>query len=143
LLNAVYFLPLLLSGNNRANLDIVAQGKWLHSLRALCQIPLTLCLTVLAWIFFRAESVSHAVSYIKGIFSETLFSVPEEFPKYLVVLLVFFLGIEWLGREGNYGIGGIDNVKSRLLRWGFYILIIFLIFSFMATEETPFIYFQF
>src|SRR5210317_1145676 len=66
-LNALYFLPLLLTKINRSHLEIVAVHKKWPSISEVARIIITFCLTTLAWIFFRAESVSHAWSYLKGI----------------------------------------------------------------------------
>ena len=63
-LNAIYFLPLLLTKNNRNNLDIAAHGRNLPSIRELSLMLLTFSLTVFAWIFFRADNIGHAISYI-------------------------------------------------------------------------------
>ncbi len=52
-LNAIYFLPLLLTNNNRNNLETVAQGKLLPSIKELSLMLLTFGLTVFAWIFFQ------------------------------------------------------------------------------------------
>lgn len=76
-LNAIYFLPLLLTNNNRNNLETVAQGKLLPSIKELSFIFLTFGLTVFAWIFFRAENIGHAISYISEIFSSSLFTIPK------------------------------------------------------------------
>ncbi|MDC0957853.1 MBOAT family protein, partial [Flavobacteriaceae bacterium] len=59
-LNAIYFLPLLLTNNNRKNLGVVAEGKYLPSFRELFAMLTTFLLTVFAWIFFRADNVNHA-----------------------------------------------------------------------------------
>mgnify|MGYP001286958389 FL=1 len=75
-LNAVYFLPLLLTNNNRKNLGVVAEGKLLPTFRELITMLTTFLLTVFAWIFFRAENLSHAFNYIDGIFSESILSIP-------------------------------------------------------------------
>src|SRR5690606_25071267 len=64
-LNALYFLPLLLVNRNRKNMEVVAQGKILPSLRESLSMLGTFSLTVLAWIFFRAESVRHALDYLR------------------------------------------------------------------------------
>jgi alginate O-acetyltransferase complex protein AlgI len=72
-LNAIYFLPLLLTNNNRNNLGVVAEGKLFPSLRELFAMLTTFTLTVFAWIFFRAENLSHAFSYIRGVFSVSFF----------------------------------------------------------------------
>ena len=73
-LNAVYFLPLLLTKRNRNNLVVVAEYKLLPSTRELFAMLTTFILTVFAWIFFRAENLNHALNYIRIIFSETIFN---------------------------------------------------------------------
>src|SRR5690606_24136153 len=75
-LNAVYFLPLLLLNKNRSNIDIVAKGKFLPSFREFIAMSITFLLTAFAWIFFRSENLNHAVTYVGGIFSESLFQIP-------------------------------------------------------------------
>ena len=76
-LNAIYFLPLLLTNNNRNNLETVAQGKFFPSIKELSFMMLTFGLTVFAWIFFRANNIGHAISYISEILSPSLFSIPK------------------------------------------------------------------
>ncbi|NNK81360.1 MAG: MBOAT family protein, partial [Flavobacteriales bacterium] len=64
-INALYFLPVLLTKRNRKNTDTVAQGRLLPSLTELFQMLITFVLTLIAWIFFRADSVSIAFQYIE------------------------------------------------------------------------------
>ena len=142
-LNALYFLPLLLTKRNRKHLDIVAQNRRLPHVKELLSIGLTFGLTVLAWIFFRAETVGHAFSYLKGIFNTSLLSIPTIRPTNLLVLLLFFMSIEWVGRRQKYAIKVIFLKQSRLLRWSFYMLLIVLTFIFSSQTEQEFIYFQF
>jgi D-alanyl-lipoteichoic acid acyltransferase DltB (MBOAT superfamily) len=146
-LNALYFLPLLLSNNNRTNLEIVAAGRYLPSLLEILQIFKTFLLTVLAWIFFRAENLTHAFEILAKIFSVSILE-PIQFiglsRAFLVIILVLiFLVIEWIGREKQFGLQFIEDVGKPFLRWGFYIILIALIGLFMPSSETPFIYFQF
>ena len=144
-LNAIYFLPLLLSNNNRKHLDSVAQGKYFPSIKEFLSIITTFSLTVFAWIFFRAENLSHAFSYISGIFSESLFSFPiydkDDAAKPLFLLLIFFIIIEWLGRKEQFAIEKIAFPKY--IRWGFYLFIGLLIFIAGNFNKTEFIYFAF
>ncbi|CAZ97915.1 MBOAT family O-acyltransferase [Zobellia galactanivorans] len=143
-LNAIYFLPLMLSGKNRQNIDIVAQGKYLPNFKEILQIIYTFLLTVLAWVFFRAENVAHALSYLANIFDTTLFSQPQILPTTLIALLALFIITEWLQREKNHGLEIYGNglLKHRPIRWGAYIGIIIIIFSFGGSQQ-EFIYFQF
>lgn len=145
-LNALYFLPLLLLKRNRQNLEIVARGKILPGFREAGGMLLTFGLTVFAWIFFRAEDMSHAFSYISGIFSTSFFLLPPldqmEGIGYTVFLILFFVVVEWLGREQAYAIESVGLAWKKIYRIGFYYGLIFLIFYFSG-EQQDFIYFQF
>lgn len=141
-LNALYFLPLLLVKQNRKNLDIVAVNSSFPSVKAIFQIALTFTLTTLAWIFFRAENLTHALEYISGIVNTSLFSVPEIRPTDLFMLLIFFLGIEWIGRRDLYALEKFGLRWKRPFRLSFYYLLIIMIFWYSQNEQ-EFIYFQF
>jgi D-alanyl-lipoteichoic acid acyltransferase DltB (MBOAT superfamily) len=143
-LNALYFLPLLLLKKNRTHTDTVALGKYLPSLREFLQIGMTFSLTVLAWIFFRAENISHALSYLATIFSKSFFTVPDIIGNMsvLTVLIFIFISIEWLGRNDQYAIDKLTLSWKSPLRYVFYYSIIIAIFWFLG-EEQQFIYFQF
>jgi len=142
-LNSLYFLPVFLTKNNRNNLNIVAQGRYLPNIKELLSMGITFVLTVFAWIIFRAQNMAHAFSYISEIFSKSLLSIPEILPKDIILILLLFILIEWSGREGKYAISNINIRCSKPVRWIFYSILIFLIGMLSPTEETPFIYFQF
>jgi alginate O-acetyltransferase complex protein AlgI len=145
-LNAIYFLPLLLTNNNRNNLETVARGKLFPSLKELSFMLLTFGLTVFAWIFFRADDIGHAISYISEILSPSLFEIPKfsEMRNALttIILVITFVLVEWKGREGQFAISGINVFERRIFRWGIYISICLLIFIFQGKQQ-EFIYFQF
>ncbi len=146
LLHATFFLPLLLFKKNRKNLDIVAKGKILPSFRELVAMLFTFGLNVFAFIFFRANDIRHAIAYVSEIFSPSLFTMPDFIGKMeaipIALLVVLFILIEWAGREGEYGIDQIGATWWRPFRYGFYYVIIGLIFLF-GNEAQEFIYFQF
>jgi len=140
-LNALYFLPLLLTYNNRNNLDIVASPGGFPSIREIGQIFRTFVLTLIAWVFFRAQSVGHALSYLKRILTE--FDHPVEFkPWYLLSLIFFLLTIEWAGRRDKFAIEKFWFSKPSVVRWLFYVFVCILIIAFMNNQQ-DFIYFQF
>ena len=149
-LNAVYFLPFLLVKRKKKT-DIVAKEKLLPSLKEVAQMMITFTLIVFAWIFFRADNLEHAISYISGIFSTSFFSVPyiienvtgvPIIPKTLMLIILLFLIIEWFGRKHQYAISYIGIKWYRPLRWTLYYAIIIVIFWF-GNKEQQFIYFQF
>ena len=148
-LNALYFLPLLLANKNRHNLEIVAVHKLFPTFKELFQIMGTFSLTLIAWIFFRANNLEHAFSYLKklivGVFQQpfAVFDFSFYEPYLTVIILIFvFMIIEWIGRESEYAIAKIGQGWYRPIRWIFYYAIAFAIFYFAGTEQ-QFIYFQF
>ena len=145
-LNALYIMPSIIFNTNRNNLDIVAKGKYLPTIREFFAILLTFSLTVFAWIFFRAANVTHAFSYITEIFSSSLLQVPH-FPGRgksvpIVLITTIFLIVEWLGREEQYAIANLEIKLYKPLRWALYYTIILAIYFFAGSEQ-QFIYFQF
>jgi len=145
-LNAIYFLPLLLTNNNRNNLETVAHGKVFPNMKELSFMLLTFGLTVFAWIFFRANDIGHAISYISEILSTSLFSIPKfsgmRRALTTVILIVIFVLVEWKGREGQHAIAHLGTNWKRPIRYALYYAIIIAIFWFGGKEQ-QFIYFQF
>ena len=145
-LNAVYFLPLLLTNNNRNNLETVAQGKLFPNIKELLFMLLTFALTVFAWIFFRANNIGHAIGYISEILSPSLFSIPKfaGMGRALttIILVAIFVLVEWKGREGQYAISNLGIKWKRPIRYAMYYAIVIAIFWFGGKEQ-QFIYFQF
>ena len=146
-LNAVYFLPLILTKRNRKNFEIVAHGKLLPNLKELSFMLLTFGLTVFAWIFFRAENIAHAVSILSEILSTSLFKFPEIGLDMnglkTIFLIVIFLMIEWSGRDGQYAIQNKGSSWKPFYRYSYYYGIAFSIFLFGNFSDNQFIYFQF
>lgn len=141
LLNALYFLPLLLRNKNRVNTNIVAEGKWLPNVKEMIQMLFTFSLTVFAWIFFRADSITHAYDYLSRFFINDINTISISIPNELFYLISIFLLIEWLGRSSKFAIEKLQFMP-KILRWMFYLGLILLLFMF-AGQEQEFIYFQF
>ena len=141
-LNALYFLPLLLFNKNRNNLGNAAEGRVLPSIKESFQISITFLLTVVAWVFFRSESLTTAFLYLDGIFSFSFFSIPTVFPPKVLILLAVFIGIEWLQRNKEHALQLEDSQIPAVFKWGVYYVLTFVIFWFGASQQS-FIYFQF
>lgn len=141
-LNALFIMPSIIMKTNRNHLETVAQGNILPTVKEFFQMTVTFSLAVLSWIFFRAENISHAFSYISGIFSRSLFSIPTITPRLLMLLIIIFMVIEWLGREQQYAIAKLGLQWKSPLRYAMYYAIIIAIFWF-AGKDQQFIYFQF
>lgn len=143
-LNALYFLPLLLANKNRQNLGVVAENSMLPSISELGKVLLTFALTVLAWIFFRATSVTHAIQYLNGICADTILVRPylEPFTYILFALIAVFVLLEWLGRRDKFALETLGFGWPKPIRLGFYFVLTIAVFLLGGTQQT-FIYFQF
>jgi D-alanyl-lipoteichoic acid acyltransferase DltB (MBOAT superfamily) len=141
-LNALYFLPLLLTKSNRSNMEVVAANSMFPSFKEWRGMIVTFALTVFAWIFFRAQDLSHAFAYIERMFTEGLFSRPQLFPTTIFALLFVFILIEWSGRKSNYAIQHFGLKWKRPVRLIFYYALVMCIL-FLGGKEQTFIYFQF
>ncbi|SHK88567.1 D-alanyl-lipoteichoic acid acyltransferase DltB, MBOAT superfamily [Reichenbachiella agariperforans] len=144
-LNAFYFLPSFLSKQNRKHLNTNAQLKELPAML------FTFLLVTTAWILFRAESLTEALS----IYQNIIISIPDFTSmkqagalmfyeaNYTLALLTLFMIIEWHGRRNPYPIKTTFAKKSVFVRMSFYAFLISLIGIYFVAEGTPFIYFQF
>lgn len=147
-LNALFFLPILISGKNRNNMNLIAEGRLLPDIKDFLSILSTFILVMFTWIFFRAENISHAFSYIAGIFSPSVFSIPD-FPGlkkgiFVIILTFIFLLVEWFGRNEDYAIKKLSFIKSMVLRYAVYFVIVLIIYFYDNTSgNIEFIYFQF
>ena len=142
-LNAIYFLPLLITNKNRNNLDTVAHNKYFPNFKECIQMLFTFGLTVLTWIFFRAENMSHALSYFSTIFSHSVFKSSEIFPSGLLLLILFFMSIEWINRNKQYGLEKFNKQKFKFLDTILLFIVFWSIVIWNTNKEVEFIYFQF
>ncbi|QDP85535.1 MBOAT family protein [Chryseobacterium sp. SNU WT5] len=140
-LNALFFLPLLLRETNRSNLDAVALGKLIPNFREFFSILLTFGLVCFAWIFFRAENLSQAFSYIESIFTWNLLSIPPKFPTKEIGFIGILLLFEWMNRTQEHGLE-IERFNVWIRR-SLYLCVMFLILRYANFGNNEFIYFQF
>jgi len=142
-LNAIYFIPLLLTGYNRKNISTVAENRCLPNIKELLQMGITFALTCIAWVFFRAENISTAVTYLKGIITYKF--IPDNYhyfhPKYIFILAIWLV-LEWFIFRHDDAFGKIDLLSKWIRRPAYFILICITII-FTVNEAQSFIYFQF
>ncbi len=142
-LHAVFFIPLLISGVNRKNLDNFQLNASLkNDIYDIFKILTTFTLVSLTWIFFRAESLSGAINYLSKIFSLSILETQHIVPRKIFFLLIIFIFIEWFQRNKEHAL----EIKKypKWLRSTIYLCIVLSIFflgNYSSTIE--FIYFQF
>jgi alginate O-acetyltransferase complex protein AlgI len=126
----------------------IAENKILPSVRELMSMIFTFGMVTLAWVFFRAENIHHALTYLQTMFlkiGEFTFSSKLTLSKDIKPLLVifsFFMILEWFSRDK------IDFVQGWLqryivVRYVVYFVMVFLIIVNLKNSNNTFIYFQF
>lgn len=144
LFHACLFLPDFITKKNRKYLDSIPQMSVATGFKMLS----TFVLVTLAWILFRAETVSQAGLILSKIFSSSILEIPTTTMLKQMVLSATFVTIllvlEWIGRHSDHAIVAVSGrIRFRFLRWSFYAALFFIIGMFMQTDSSPFIYFQF
>jgi alginate O-acetyltransferase complex protein AlgI len=140
-INALYFLPSLLLGTNRTNME-TAELRWnLNSIKVFFSIIGTFALSCLAWIFFRAKSIQIAFYYIETIFTNGTFAWQFlqnlRYSYELLLLVLAFVLVEWNNRDKIEPISG----KYSWLKMTLCLLAIITLGTYADYKE--FIYFQF
>ena len=140
-INAVYFLPLLLSNSNRNNMDTIRLKFNFDSTKVILSILYTFALTCVAWVFFRARSLTDAFSYLKRLITNHDFSFQylenERYNYELLALVGLFILVEWNIRHKEEPFSGKNNMLKLSL--GIAAILAFGTFS----DYKEFIYFQF
>ena len=139
LIHAMLYIPLFLQGKNRQyTTSIVADGKWLPSLKELFQMGSTFFFTMIAWVFFRSENISIAFNYLFKMITQI--RIPSANIRGLIFILLFIL-IEWFMRKNERN---LFRLKNKYVRWSVYIFLNYLILAHFNLIDLPqFIYFQF
>ena len=146
-LNALYFLPLLLSNKNRENVNTdVGEGDLKSNFNDFFSILKTFILTNIAWVFFRADSLTQAFDYLFKIVNSFSFNFPNYYSKkfsvILIVLIIMTTIFEFKKRKLLFPLEK-HFFRNKYLRIITYIIIFSLLGLFSYNEKTNFIYFQF
>ncbi len=144
-LNGLYYIPLMLAKKHKVHTEIVAQHALLPSFRELVQMLFTFCLTCIAWVFFRADNMHQAVSYLLGM-TEFRSGMDAITSNKKFMLLGCGLGIltvvlfEWLQRRKAHALEQLPMPAPA--RWVIYLVLGVAVISFFGSQK-QFIYFQF
>jgi len=103
------------------------------------EVLFTFFLTLIAWIFFRAQSMDQAFKIFGSIFSSSLFTIPDRI-NYLPLILLLVI-VEWIQRGKQHALQ-IEGMKLYY-RWAVYYIVIFFTVFAGNFNQNEFIYFQF
>lgn len=140
-INAVYFLPLLLMKKNRNNMESTDLSWNLESIKVRLTIVLTFLLSCVAWVFFRAKTITDAILYLKRILVNGAFASQylsnERYNYELLLMVGLFVLVEWNNRTK------IEPISGRYS----YLRLVLCLASIIAlgtySDYKEFIYFQF
>ncbi|MBT2163196.1 MBOAT family O-acyltransferase [Zobellia barbeyronii] len=137
-IHALLYVPLFYFDLNRKYVGgIVAQNKFLPSIKEFIEIGVTYFFVVIAWVFFRSDTISNAFLYIKKMFIEI--QLPSSKLQGVGYCLVFII-IEWFLRKDER----LSTIsKYKIIRILFYIFLLFHVVQYFGVVQTDFIYFQF
>lgn len=104
------------------------------------KIGITFFIVTIAWVFFRAETITEAFGYIDRVFSLSFFSIPQGNKLFLIVLMGYLV-IEWFQKKREHLLD-IRHIPLKPVRYLIYYGTMFLVFYYAGDLQT-FIYFQF
>ncbi|MEP0263921.1 MBOAT family O-acyltransferase [Dokdonia sp.] len=140
-LHALFFIPVLMTNTNRNYLDQAAQNRLFPSIKEVFQIGITFVIVLIAWIFFRAETVSEAFTYISRLFTNAHFSIEylsiDRYSVEMLLIVGIFIIIEWFHRKYEHPFVG----RLKWLKIAFIILMLLTLGVY--SDHQDFIYFQF
>lgn len=142
--HAILFIPLIYTGkmtrNNANSAPFTYKQKFIHGFKVIK----TFSFVTIGMIFFNSKNLGQAIEFIGGIFSSSLAKMPYVSGiKETLFFLVVFMIMEWRFQQHEFAFMGVSKIKSRIIRWLLYALIIFVIGLFMQTVHKPFIYLKY
>lgn len=140
-LHALFFIPILLKRSDiKFEKKIEANTDSLN-LKVFLQIGFTFFLCCIAWVFFRASSITNGLSYLKRIVLDQRYYLEylslERYNVEMLLLILVLLYIEWTHQTKEHPLVG----KFEFLKTA--IIIIFILLFGVFSNHSTFIYFQF
>ncbi|MBI4575126.1 MAG: MBOAT family protein [Planctomycetes bacterium] len=131
--------------NPGTRIEKPCEGRWLPRPRDAMAMLLTFHMVGLAWVFFRARDLAHAIGIIHRMAHDLLaVSAAEglrDIPARYFLMVPMVLLIEWMQRNRSHG---LDVARwPGFVRWTVYLGISTVILLKGRIESVPFIYFQF
>jgi D-alanyl-lipoteichoic acid acyltransferase DltB (MBOAT superfamily) len=146
LYHGLLYIPLILFNVFAKKRKLSTNQYDLPSLKTFIGIACTFVLVSFGNIIFRADNIEQAWKYIRQMvitpksFYLAGMGFKSAFPAIVSAVAMFIF--EWFDRNGSLS-EWFSKRLNRVLRWTFYMFVIFLLLIFMKTQGTPFLYFQF
>lgn len=142
-IHGLLYIPLVLTGADRNHMDTVSFGSFGDGLVKFGKMLTTFLLFSFSLIVFRTESLASAWAYFGGFTrweSIDLSWLDQPLLLFTSGFVLIMLVAEWINRNEPFILNRVP--KNPVLRYCFYILLVFLINQ-SFTESAEFFYFQF
>jgi len=148
-LHGIYLIVGKLISNIAQRFRKKVENGWFIQIKSLFQVLLTFHLAAIAFVFFRAKSISDGVFMLKKMITENSISslgiMINDFSYFKFAICMFGIIFLFIA-EKMIPDGRIDlflSKQKKTYRWTLYLFLIFIIFAFGNFNNEQFIYFQF
>ena len=147
LVHMLYVPSFIHQENRQYTISLAVENRWLQPLKEIFHMGITYSSTMIAWVFFRSETVLDSFHYLKILISD--FSIPNTNRTGLFFVLLIII-LDWvISRSNEDTIFNLKIFKLRYLNilasyFRYLIFIIVILFTLLSRGgEKNFIYFQF
>ena len=135
--HGVLLIALVLLKGKKYN-HYISKNRMLPSFHELICMLVVFLFSSLGWIFFRADSMPDACSYIVHMLCNNWLIKPDFHVKIIVFILVMFI-LEWITRTKEHP---LQMNCGQYMKWGFYLVLTYMIIYHQG-QSTDFIYCEF
>jgi alginate O-acetyltransferase complex protein AlgI len=138
-LNGLGFAPLVFGDVSTRQTRQVAEGRIFPTVREGIQMVVLFTYVWVAWIFFRAASLEHALRFLAHMLTHTWIALPGA--NWLLLMAAAFLLIEWVMRAKEHPL--FMPELPAILRWAIYCALSITIYYSGHLGQLDFIYTHF
>lgn len=145
--HGLLYIPLILLGAFYKKAKIKTNHWGLPVLKDVGRMLMTTTLVIIGLILFRAPDLHAVWEYLCGICNGSILTVPNLISYYfyipMIISIVLMIVVEWIERKNDGYPTFTLFASNRVIRWGFYILLLAMILVWGAFNNQQYIYFQF
>ncbi len=140
-LHGLYYVPSIIMGTMLSKKKKNKEQTLIQKLSDYKNMLGLFLLIMLTNVFFKAQSIQQAVTYLMRLVSLETFQIPTLYKSQFPAVIIL-LSIEWSQKNASHGLQNFGFKWPQIVRWLFYFILIALIFVY-NNKEQQFIYFQF
>lgn len=140
-LNGLMFVPLILTNRHHVDKEIVASHRMFPTWSEAAAILGTQAFVLVSWVFFRAESLTQAGTYLTRCVTHPYLALDYSRYETSLILCAALLVVEWFQRTKIYALD--VSGWPLLFRYAAYAGLVEAMIELGSKEQVPFIYFQF